>query len=133
MKLFREQEITYHVAWSGGLHIDDFIETSIKGRAAGDFIYHRINGVLVDLNLPKGRAVGKMKATITQRFTIQGIPCDIDCDSQFMFFCLKTDQGWKTKWSKLFYIKDKLIPVDGKTVPTFSEAELKKFTEGERH
>lgn len=85
---------------------------------------------MVDLNLPKGRAVGKMKATITQRFTIQGIPCDIDCDSQFLFFCLQTPQGWKTKWSKLFYIKDKLVPVDGKTVPSISDAELKKFTEG---
>ena len=119
------------LAWSGGLHIDDFVKTSIKGRAAGDFIYHRINGVLVDLNLPKGRAVGKMKATITQRFKIQGIECDIDCDSQFLFFCLKTPEGWKAKWTKLFYIKDKLIPVDGKTVPTFSEADLKQFTEGE--
>ena len=117
-------------AWSGGLTIDDFIETSIKGRANGDFIYHRVNGVLTELNLAKGRAVGKMKATITQRFTIQGVECDIDCDSQFIFFCLKTADGWKAKWVKLFYIKDKLVPVDGKTVPTFSQEELAQYTNG---
>ena len=29
------------------------------------------NGTLVNLNLPKERAIGKMKATITQRFQIE--------------------------------------------------------------
>ena len=113
------------------MQIDDFIETSIKGRTAGDFIMHRINGVLVDLNLEKGRAVGKMKATITQRFTIDGIPCDVDADCRFIFFCQKNPDGWKTRWSKLFYEKDKVVPVDGKTVPpSFSEEALAKYTEG---
>lgn len=91
---------------------------------------HRANGTRVDLNLPAGRAVGKLKATITQRFTIDDIACDIDCDCRFIFFCKKTDQGWKIRWSKLFYEKDKLIPVDGKTVPTFPQSELNKYTEG---
>lgn len=117
-------------AWSGGLQIDDFIEISKKGRSAGDFIMHRMNGVLVDLNLSQGRAVGKMKATITQRFTIDGIPCDVDCDNRFIFFCKKIGNDWKIQWSKLFYEKDKLVPVDGKTVPQFPKEELSKYTEG---
>ena len=121
---------TARTAWSGGLQIDDFIETSQKGRSAGDFIMHRVNGVLVDLNLAQGRAVGKMKATITQRFTIDGIPCDVDCDNRFIFFCKKIGDSWKTQWVKLFYEKDKLVPVDGKTVPHFPPEELAKYTEG---
>lgn len=120
-------------AWSGGLEIDEFIEVSKKGRAAGDFIMHRVNGTLVELNLEKGRAVGKMKATITQRFQdLDGCECDIDCDNRFIFFCKKTPQGWKTQWVKLFYEKDRIVPVDGKTVPNFPRSELSKYTEGKQ-
>ena len=123
--------LTGHAAWSGGLKIDDFIETSKKGRANGDFIMHRENGTLAEVNLAQGRGIGKMKATITQRFTIDGIPCDIDADGRFIFFCKMTPQGWKTQWVKLFYEKDKVVPVDGKAVPHFPKSELAKYTEGE--
>ena len=112
------------------MKIDDFVNTSISGRANGDFIMHRVNGVLVDLNLEKGRAIGKMKATITQRFTFDGIPCDVDCDNRFIFFCQKYPDGWKIRWHKLFYEKDKLVPVDGKTVPHFPQEELDRYPEG---
>ncbi|KXJ88796.1 hypothetical protein Micbo1qcDRAFT_206942 [Microdochium bolleyi] len=54
--------------WSKRLHIDAFIEASKKGKSAGDFIMHRECGTMVDLNPATGRAVGKMKVTITQRF-----------------------------------------------------------------
>ncbi|KAF7945596.1 uncharacterized protein EAE97_004634 [Botrytis byssoidea] len=39
-------------AWSGGKAIDDCISVSKEGRKNGDFIMHRENGTLVDLNLP---------------------------------------------------------------------------------
>ncbi|KAI9667092.1 MAG: hypothetical protein M1831_001269 [Alyxoria varia] len=119
--------------WAGGMQIDDFVDTSIRGRANGDFIMHRVNGVLVDLNLERGRAIGKMKATITQRFTLDGIQCDVDCDNRFIFFCQKYPDGWKIRWHKLFYEKDKLIPVDGKTVPHFPQEELDKYPEGYKY
>jgi hypothetical protein len=125
------------VAWSGGLSIEDFIEVSKRGRARGDFIMHRENGTLVDLNAKLGRAIGKMKATITQRFTIDSIPVDVECDCRFIFFTKKeptsTSGGqavWKTQYVKLFYEKDKVIPVDGHTVPHFDKAELAKYPEG---
>lgn len=119
-----------NLAWSGGLQIDDFVDISIKGRANGDAIAHRENGTLAEVNLAKGRGVAKMKATITQRFNLHGIPVDIDCDCRFIFFCKMTENGWKARWAKLVYEKDKLIPVDGKTVPEIPQAELDKYTEG---
>lgn len=119
-------------AWSGGLKIDDFIAVSKKGRTNGDFIMHRENGTLAEVNLAKGRGIGKMKATITQRFKFDGIECDVDCDCRFIFFTLKQGGEWKTRWAKLFYEKDKVVSVDGKNVPSiFTAEELAKYPEGE--
>ena len=121
------------------MSIDKFIEVSKKGRANGDFIMHRECGTLVDLNLSKQRAVAKMKTTITQRFEIDGITFDVDCDNRFIFWCQKekskrTGQlGWKIKYYKVFYEKDRIVPVDGKSVPTFDPAELAKYPEGYRY
>ena len=92
---------------------------------------HRENGSLVDLNLGKGRAIGKLKATITQRFTIQGMQCDVDCDVRFIFFCLRdANSDWKCKYYKSFYEKDKVSPVDGKNCPDFSKELLAQYPEG---
>ena len=122
--------LTSVLAWSGGLSIDDFIKVSIKGRANGDFIMHRENGTLVNLNLAKERAIGKMKATITQRFKIDNIPVDIECDCRFIFFVKKEDGEWKTQFVKLFYEKDKMIAVDGKTAPDVPAGALDEYPEG---
>lgn len=103
---------------------------SIKGRAQGDFIAHRECGTLANVNLGQSRGIGKMKATITQRFTLQGIPVDIDCDCRFIFFCKLENNEWKAQYVKLFYEKDKVVPIDGKTVPDFPQEELEKYTPG---
>ncbi|ODM16570.1 hypothetical protein SI65_08077 [Aspergillus cristatus] len=141
--------------WSGGLPIDDFIESSKQCRANGDFLMHRENGILVDLNPSTNRAIGKMKATITQRFTDPATKAeyDVDCDARFIVWCLKVplppragypvpgtglgpraiSGGWKMQYVKLFYEKDKIVPVDGKNVPEFSREELEKFPYGYRY
>ncbi|KAL1862056.1 accessory factor associated with RNA polymerase II [Paecilomyces lecythidis] len=161
--LFADKGAFVFTTWSGGLPIDDFIEVSKKGRAAGDFIMHRENGTLVDLNPVTNRAVGKMKVTITQRFSvpnpsssnINGIngdntnteanttTFDVECDCRFIFFCKKTISGsapdhraeWKIQYNKNFYEKDRLVPVDGRgdSIPLFSQRELEKFPEGYRY
>jgi len=154
-------------AWSGPKTIDEFIEVSKLGKANGNFIMHRVSdthsrllllcclhshqecGTLVDLNPETQRAVGKMKATITQRFTTpEGQVFDVDCDCRFWFFCLKESNKtassalasllgapgteWKTKFVKLTYDKDKLVSVDG-TFPDVSSEELAKYPVGYRH
>ncbi|EEY21637.1 catabolic 3-dehydroquinase [Verticillium alfalfae VaMs.102] len=82
-------DATVWTTWSGPRKIDDFISISKAGKAAGAFIQHRECGTLVELNREAGRALGKMKATITQRFTSVdgGHAFDVDCDCRFLFFC----------------------------------------------
>jgi len=114
---------------------------------------HRECGTLVELNSDATRAVGKMKATITQRFSMpaqQGmhhplspasnddgkgeVEFDIDCDCRFIFFCAKDDAGaWKTHYVKLDYDKDKVVPADGKSAPVFSADETKSYPEGYKY
>lgn len=91
---------------------------------------HRENGTLVDLSPSQSRAVGKMKATITQRLSIDNITFDAECDCRFIFFCTKATGEWKTQYVKLFYEKDKMVAVDGKNVPEFKKEELERYPEG---
>lgn len=98
---------------------------------------HRENGTLCDLNPSTSRAIGKMKATITQRFVVDNLTYDIECDCRFIFFCTKaptsTSNGrpeWKTQYVKLFYEKDKVVAVDGKNAPEFPKEDLEKYPVG---
>lgn len=107
---------------------------------------HRECGTLVEFSRDRDRAVGKMKATITQRFKVQpgqahvfcgeGAEFDVDCDCRFIFFCLRDPAAggaWKTKYVKLFYEKDKVVPVDGHRAPVFAPEVLAAFPEGYRY
>lgn len=83
----------------------------------GAFIMHRCHGVTTDISPDGVRAVTKMKATITQRFTIQGCEVDAESDCRFCFFWQKeVDEEFKGEWRARFvrhwYEKDKLICVD---------------------
>lgn len=101
-----------------------------------------------------------MKATITQRFqdpsntTPDGNPIvyDIDCDVRFIAFCKKQalpvtggspmpgtglgprsgHAGWRIQYIKLFYEKDRVVPVDGRNAPVFQPGELEPFPDGYR-
>lgn len=128
-------------AWSGPKTIEEFIQVSKDGKANGDFIMHRECGTLVDLSPDRARAVGKMKVTITQRFVHQGVEYDVDCDGVFIYFCLKVPQvGWKIRWYKVFYCKDKLVTVGlptpeaiSKLAGLFTQEELDKYPEGYKY
>jgi len=141
--LFSE-EATVWTTWSGPQAIDDFINISKEGKSKGVFIMHRECGTLVELGVPRpgasssssSRAIGKMKATITHRFTDpqDGSQYDADCDCRFIFFCEKNAASeWKAKYVKLFYEKDKIVPVDGYTAPRFTPQELAKYPDGYRY
>ncbi|KAK2039138.1 catabolic 3-dehydroquinase [Colletotrichum somersetense] len=131
-------------AHSGAQPIDEFIRISIEGKKMGAFIMHRECGTLVELNRAANRAVGKMKATITQRFKHRkGFEYDVDCDCRFIFFCEKEkvdDAGdgygrrdWKAAFVKLVYEKDKVVPVDGISAPVFANEVLARYPTGYKY
>lgn len=107
---------------------------------------HRECGTLVEYSSEHSRAIGKMKATITQRFKTQpsnatdqcpvGTEYDVDCDCRFICFCFRdpeSDGDWKIKYVKLFYEKDKVIPTDGNRAPVFDQGLLESFPDGYRY
>lgn len=142
--LFTE-DATVWTTWSGPRSVDEFIAISKAGKENGVFIMHRECGTLTELSSAHGRAIGKMKATITHRFKFapsngsgpagaEEAQFDVDCDCRFIFFCEKqADGAWKAKYVKLFYEKDKVVPVDGALAPKFSHDELQMYPEGYKY
>ncbi|KAL2272059.1 hypothetical protein VTJ83DRAFT_1430 [Remersonia thermophila] len=127
-------DATVWTTWTGPLPVDEFISLSKNGKENGVFIMHRECSTLVELSPAVRRAIGKVKATITHRFhfnpttgTVDPDPVrntaefDIDCDCRFIFCERSSESGhWKAKYVKLFYAKDKVVPVDGITAPAFT-------------
>jgi len=52
----------------------------------GAFIMHRVHRSTPDINPTTLQAVTKMKATITQRFDLDGALVDTESDNHFCFF-----------------------------------------------
>lgn len=106
---------------------------------AGAFIMHRCHGITSDINLDATRAVTKMKATITQRFLLDGCMVDAESDCRFLFFWHKLEDmknghtEWRAKFVRHWYEKDKLIAVDPRKVPSLDDALLDKFPSGYRY
>lgn len=96
----------------------------------GAFIMHRCHGVTTDITTDATRAVTKMKATITQRFTIDGCEIDAEADCRFFFFFEKIDGRWGAHFVRHCYEKDKLIPVDPNKIPKIDQIKLETYPQG---
>ena len=122
-----------YTSWSGRVAASDFIEMSKKGMDKGVFIMHRCHGLTTDINHSGTRAVTKMKATITQRFDMDGGEADAEADCRFVFFFSKTEDRWGANYVRHWYEKDKLIPVDPTRVPRIDQGKLKAYPRGYKY
>ncbi|KAJ7261880.1 putative pathogenesis associated protein Pep2 [Mycena rebaudengoi] len=123
-----------YTTWTGRISIEDFIAVSQAGMDSGASIMHRVHGSSVDL--AGTRAVVKMKATITQRFSLppNNTLVDAESDCRFCMFFEKDDSGkWGARFVRHFYEKDKLIPVDPRFVPVIDDEKLSVFPGGYRY
>jgi len=78
-------------------------------------------------------AVTKMKATITQRFLLDGCEVDAESDCRFCFLFEKRQGKWGAVFVRHWYEKDKLIPVDPRKVPQLDDEKLMAFPKGYRY
>ncbi|KAK9452829.1 hypothetical protein V1511DRAFT_117894 [Dipodascopsis uninucleata] len=121
-----------YTTWTGRTAIEDFINVSQVGMDKGVFISHRVHGTTSDIQ--DHRAVTKMKATITQRFTLAGgIEVDAESDCRFCFFFEKRDGKWGAVYVRHWYEKDKLIPVNPTKLPVLDDENLKRYPKGYRY
>ncbi len=122
-----------YTTWSGRLHFRDFFEISKTGMDKGAFIMHRCNGASTDIRIDGTRAVTKMKAVITQRFTIDNCEVDVEADCRFCYLWERDFAGdWRAKLVRHWYEKDKMIPVNPNKIPKLDEAKLSKYSPGYR-
>ncbi|KAH6975699.1 hypothetical protein EDB80DRAFT_308580 [Ilyonectria destructans] len=122
-------------SWKQG-SIDQFIAASVSGEAKGHsfmYILHRINGHSVDLNPGLVRAGCKMKATITARFTFDGIEMDLDADCRFYYFLEKRDGRWGVVHFTLLFDKDRFHPVNPSRVYEIPEEEVEGYPSGYKY
>ncbi|OJJ67261.1 hypothetical protein ASPBRDRAFT_200415 [Aspergillus brasiliensis CBS 101740] len=136
-----------YTTWTGLTHHDAFITASQAGMDKGAFIMHRVHGSTTDINPEGTRAVTKMKATITQRFSevecVSGGVCEVDAESdcRFIFFWEKLGheygeelQGqWRARFVRHWYEKDKLVLVTPDRVPVIDHERLREYPVGYRH
>lgn len=99
----------------------------------GAFIMHRCHGTSTDITPDGTRAVTKLKATITQRFEVDGIEFDVEADCRFCFFFEKVDGRWGARLVRHWYEKDKVIPANPARYPAMDEERLKKYPPGYRY
>ncbi|KIX96424.1 uncharacterized protein Z520_07690 [Fonsecaea multimorphosa CBS 102226] len=128
-------EAHIYTTWSGKVHHLDFIAASQRGMDNGAFIMHQCHGTSTDITPDATRAVTKMKATITQRFVLDGCEVDAESDCRFCFFWIKNAEthDWQAVFVRHWYEKDKLIPVDPRKVPTLDDTLLDSFPSGYRY
>lgn len=102
-----------YTTWTGRTHHLDFIAASKRGMDNGAFIMHRCHGTSTDINSEATRAVTKMKATITQRFVLDGCEVDAESDCRFCFFWEKVGEDgegvkegeWRAMFVRHWYEK----------------------------
>ncbi|KAL6229420.1 hypothetical protein BDW75DRAFT_235225 [Aspergillus navahoensis] len=105
-----------YTTWSGKVLFMDFFAVC--------------HGATTDITPDGLRAVTKMKATISQRFVVDGVEVDVECDCRFCYFFEKVDGRWGARFVRHWYEKDKVLPVDPAKVPKIDEARLASYPEG---
>ncbi|KAM5356460.1 hypothetical protein ACJ41O_003106 [Fusarium nematophilum] len=122
-----------YTTWSGRVPYKDFIAASKAGMDRGAFIMHRCHGTSTDVDAQATRAVTKLKATITQRFEVDGAEFDVEADCRFCFFFEKVDGRWGAQLVRHWYEKDKMIPANPARFPPVDEEKLKGYPPGYRY
>ncbi|EXF83828.1 catabolic 3-dehydroquinase [Colletotrichum fioriniae PJ7] len=122
-----------YTTWSGRVPFTDFIAASKAGMDKGAFIMHRCHGCSTDINAEGTRAVTKLKATITQRFEIDGIEFDVEADCRFCFYFEKVGDRWGARLVRHWYEKDKVIPCNPAKFPKIDEGKLAAFPPGYKY
>ena len=109
----------------------EFIDVSREGFVRGVRILHFLGGTSIDV--AGDRAVAQTKMTISQRASVEGVPCDVVCTGRFYDFFERRDGRWGIVLRQPIYERDRIDPVDPTARPDLRADLLASFPEGYRH
>lgn len=119
------------VTTGGETSAAQFISNARRGWAAGLDVVHAIGGMSIDVE--KDRAIAQSRATISQRASLDGIVCDVDCRSRFIDLLERRNGRWGFVLRHPTYDRDSISTVDGSPLPALDQDRLNRFPVGYRH
>jgi hypothetical protein len=87
----------------------------------------------MSIDIARSRAIAQTKMTISQRASVEGLPCDVVCTGRFYDFLEKRDGRWGMVLRQPIYEKDRLDAVDPGARLALDQELLAQFPEGYRH
>jgi len=122
-------DATIHISWISG-PVKDFIAHSRSMAAArkpGIHIKHLISGPWIEIE--ENRAFSRCHANLYVRTTIAGQEFDLQSWMRFFDLLEKRDNVWRIHKRTAIYEKDRLDPVDPRSVPQgfFTDVDLRLF------
>jgi hypothetical protein len=110
---------------------EEFIRVSKEASDRGVSILHFLGGTAIDV--AGARAISQTKMKISQRATVEGVPCDIVCTGRFYDFFERRGERWAIVLRQPIYEKDRIDSVLPGTWPQLEPALLAQFPDGYRH
>jgi len=110
---------------------EEFIRVSKEASDRGVSILHFLGGTAIDV--AGARAISQTKMKISQRATVEGVPCDIVCTGRFYDFFERRGERWAIVLRQPVYEKDRIDSVLPGTWPQLEPALLAQFPDGYRH
>jgi hypothetical protein len=110
---------------------EEFIRVSKEASDRGVSILHFLGGTAIDV--AGARAISQTKMKISQRATVEGVPCDIVCTGRFYDFFERRGERWAMVLRQPIYEKDRIDSVLPGTWPQLEPALLAQFPGGYRH
>ncbi len=110
---------------------EEFIRVSKEASDRGVRILHFLGGTAIDV--AGARAISQTKMNISQRATLEGVPCDIVCTGRFYDFFERRGERWAIVLRQPIYEKDRIDSVLPGTWPQLEPALLAQFPDGYRH
>jgi SnoaL-like domain len=110
---------------------EEFIRVSKEASDRGVSILHFLGGTAIDV--AGARAISQTKMNISQRATVEGVPCDIVCAGRFYDFFERRGERWAIVLRQPIYEKDRIDSVLPGIWPQLDPALLAQFPDGYRH
>ena len=109
----------------------EFVRARREGFERGVSILHFLGAFTCDIAGP--RAIAQTKMTISQRASVDGVPCDVLCTGRFYDFLERRVGRWGMVRRQPIYEKDRIDPVEPGAVLKLDRTLLESFPEGYRH